>query len=489
MTFVCLWIPDWSTAAASTVEALALDQVMEALLRVAPRVTIAASGVIWADARGLPERALAERLCAAASRPREEKRERRKENGRRAGLGPVGATHASPSDTDRTSLANAAPPHRPDTPTINVHAGVARTPIVAEVAARHGTERVTLVPPDGDRGFLEPYPLSVLNEVAEVDPTLLTLLAGLGIETCGDLAALGREEVEVRCGSEGVRLWRLARAEDRRRPFGAFPRTLPRASCAWTDYALRDAERLLFVIRRLVAHVCDALRAQGEGARVLSLRFALANRTVVEHLCRAAQPTADSAAWLRLIRTDLEHLRFADAVTGIAVRVTAAAPTLDCQGDIFDRGFATARATEHAVAQLLDACGTDAFALTATKHPLLERRAQWQVREPGALASWSLVSSTGSTVPAPSLTVQLLPVPRKVRVVTAVRRDHAVPVRYDDGEVTVDLLTAVGPDCVDGGTWDGAPYARSYFHCVTVDGRLVLMFQAGAEWFLHGWWD
>ncbi len=347
---------------------------------------------------------------------------------------------------------------------------------------------MTLVPPGEDRGFLAPLSLSVLRDVMDVDPKLLSLLAGLGIETCGDLAALGREEIEVRCGVAGVRFWRLARAEDRRRPFGAFPRSLPRASCAWTDYALRDAERLLFVIRRLVAHVCDALRAQGEGARTLTLQFALANRTVVEHLCRAAQPTADHAAWLRLIRTDLERLRFVDVVTGITVRVTAAAPTLDCQGDIFDRGFATARATEQAVAQLLDACGADACTLTVTDHPLLERRVQWQVRESGALA-WSLASSSGSARPAPSLTVQLLPVPRKVRVVTAERRDHAVPVRYHDGEVAIDVLMAVGPDYVDGGSWDGAPYARGYFHCVTGDGRLVLMFQAGEEWFLHGWWD
>ncbi len=456
MTFVCLWIPDWSTAAASTAKAPALDLVMEALLRIAPRVTVAASGLIWADARGLPERALAERLCDVAA-----------------------GAHAPVVEHTRQS----------DDPPINVRAGVARMPVVAEVAARYGTERVTLVPPGEDRGFLAPHPLSVLRDVVETDPMLLSLLAGLGIESCGDLAALGREEIEVRCGIAGVRLWRLARAEDRRRPFGAFPRSLPRASCAWTDYALRDAERLLFVIRRLVAHVCEALRAQGEGARVITLRFALANRTVVDHPCRAAHPTADHAAWLRLIRTDLEHLRFQDAVTGITVRVTAAAPTLDSQGDIFDRGFATARATEQAVAQLLDACGTDAGTLTITDHPLLDRRAQWQVREPGALAAWSLGSSRGSTTPAPSLTVQLLPAPRKVRVVTAERRDHAVPVRYHDGEVAIDVLMAVGPDYVDGGSWDGAPYARGYFHCVTGDGRLVLMFQAGEEWFLHGWWD
>jgi len=419
----------------------------EALLRVAPRVAIAARGLLWADARGLPERALAEALCAVV---------------RRHGGG-------------------------------GVQAGVARTAIVAEVAARQPvrtaaqSESVTVVPSGEDREFLAPHALAVLRDVAEVDPALLPLLAGLGLATCGDLAGLGREEIEVRFGVDGIRLWRLARAEDRRRPFGAFPRTLPRASCAWTDYALRDGERLLFVIHRLVAQVCDALQARGEGARSLALQFSLANRTAVDHTLCAAQPTADRAAWIRLIRTDLEHLRFADAVTGITVRVEAAAPTPDRQGDIFDRGFATARTTEHAVAQLLDACGTAARSLTVTDHPLLDRRARWQVREQVTLESWSLPS--GVSTHAPSLTVQLLASPRPVRVSTTLRRDHAVPVRYLDGEVAVDVLVAVGPDCVDGGSWDGAPYTRDYFHCATADGQLVLLFRAGDEWFLHGWWD
>jgi protein ImuB len=466
MTFVCLWIPDWSTAAASTAEAPALDRLTEALLHVAPRVAISAPGLLWADARGLPERALAEALCAVVRKQ-------------------VGA---------------------------GVQAAVAQTPIAAEVAARHPSsdchlpaeisqdahipaataavaeaEVVTLVPPGKDREFLAPYPLVVLRDVAKVDPRLLPLLAGLGIEVCGDLAALGREEVEVRCGADGIKLWRLARAEDRRRPFGAFPRTLPRASCAWTDYALRDGERLLFVIHRLVAQVCDALQARGEGARALALRFALADRTVVDHTLRAARATADRAAWLRLIRRDLENLRFTDAVTGITVRVDGAAALPDCQGDIFDRGFTTARATEQAVAQLLDACGMETLSLTVTDHPLLERRTQWQAQEPVTMEGWGPKRESSSR--SPSLTVQLFSSPRKVRVMTTVRRDHDVPVRYHDGEVAVDLLVAMGPDRVGGGSWEGTPYTRDYFQCVTASGRLVLLFRSGQEWFLHGWWD
>jgi hypothetical protein len=360
--------------------------------------------------------------------------------------------------------------------------------------------------------------------------------------------------LEVRFGADGVRLWRLARAEDPRRPFGASPRTLPRASCAWTDYALRDAERLLFVLHRLVGHVCEALWVRGEGARALTLRFALANRSSVEHPLQAAHPTADRAAWMRLVRAGVERLRLPDAVTGVAVRVTAALPMHDRQGDIFDRGFATARATEHAVAQLLDTCGPEVMTLAATDHPLLERRARWQIRESVVLDGVAAAAGPPASAAAvrPSLALQLLPEPRPVAVVTTPRRDHDVPVRYHEpgprrttsttsgggrevqpgaarGAVrgtargtargaaggaavrgvarggarragggvahrstngtVVEVLVAAGPDRVDGGSWEGAPHAREYFHCITADGRLVLLFREADAWYLHGWWD
>ncbi len=457
-----------------------LDQLTEALLRVSPRVAATGPGLLWADARGLAERPLAAALCAV-----------------------VRAQGAA-----------------------SVQAGIARTAIVAEVAARstrrevtQGTPRddgiiddgiiddgiiddgiitvVTVVPAGEDRVFLAPYPLSVLCSAFTPNPAVLPLLAGVGIETCGALAGLGQEEVEVRFAADGVRLWRLARGEDRRRPFGALPRARPRASCAWTDYALRDIERLLFVINRLVGQVCETLRSRGEAMRDLTLRFALANRSAAEQPFRAARPTADPSAWLRLIRAGLGRIRLPNAVTGMTVRAGVIVAAHEHQGDIFDRGFATARATEQAVAQLLDTCGMEVVALSASSHPLLERRVRWQVRESVILegipssGTPSGIPSGASAVP-PSLTLQLLPEPQPVDVVTEPRRDHDVPVRYrESAKPEVDVLVAAGPDRVTGGTWEATPYAREYFHCVTADGRLVLLFRGGAadRWYLHGWWD
>jgi hypothetical protein len=69
------------------------------------------------------------------------------------------------------------------------------------------------------------------------------------------------------------------------------------------------------------------------------------------------------------------------------------------------------------------------------------------------------------------------------------------------GRPLVEVLTAAGPDRVVAGHADGAPVVRDYWHCLTDQGALVLLYRAAPDagapdagapegrWFLHGWWD
>jgi hypothetical protein len=338
--------------------------------------------------------------------------------------------------------------------------------------------------------------LADVGASAGAEPALVALLRGVGIETCGDLAVLDPEAIEVRFGPEGVRLWRLAGGELPPRAAEPVPRDPPRADVAWTEYELRDTERLLFIIHGLVGSVCAALRARGEGASALTLRFTLANRHTLDHPVGAARATASRTAWMRLIRKALERLDLPDAVTGLAVRVDTATAVLGRQGDVFDHGFATATAAEQAIAQLLEAHVGEIVVPSATGHALPERRVVWRPRSEVELGR---AAATKSRRPpragSPGLTLQLLVAPQPVTVRTASRRDHAYPARYTlpttvpGGGVSVDLPLVLGPDRISGGPWEDAPYRRAYFHCVTADGRLVLLCREGEAWSLHGWWD
>ncbi|MDB4871702.1 MAG: hypothetical protein JWL97_2706 [Gemmatimonadales bacterium] len=438
MTFICLWSP--TAAAADKQESELLHKLIPALLSAAPRVMLGANGIVWADARGMSAELLARDLLQLFHDDGVEK----------------------------------------------VRAAISIAPICAEVAARYGKGALIAIPPGSERDSLARYPVGVL----EPSLALSSLLDGIGVESCGDLAKLDLESVEVRFGAEGARLWRLSRADDSRRIFNNIPRALPSASLDWVDYTLKDPERLVFIINALVGNITTELKSRGQGAREVTMIFSLANRESFEHLVRPARSTASHKAWMRLIRTHLERITLPDGVVGITIRVESVTGEVERQGDIFDRGFATARAAEETIAQLLDDQGSVVVTPRNTQHPLIDRRTEWVSQDPAqASARIQIRERVVKATAAPSLTLQLLPEPRRIAVTTKRRRDHQVPLQYRDKQWTT-IISAAGPDRVSGGQW-GEPYAREYFRCVTDDGMMVWVYRDARsdEWYLHGWWD
>ena len=91
------------------------------------------------------------------------------------------------------------------------------------------------------------------------------------------------------------------------------------------------------------------------------------------------------------IRTHLDRMELPDSVTGILLRVDSVTGEVERQGDIFDRGFGTARATEETVAQLLDDQGAVIVVPSNSHHPLIEKRTTWQTQEPSHAARAHMV--------------------------------------------------------------------------------------------------
>jgi len=435
MSYVCLWSPSWPIAADFPADLVA------SLLGVAPRVAVGERHLVWGDARGLNGHLLATEMLRVAS----------------------------------------------DYGFDDVHAGVAMTPVAAEIAATQSSTPVMVVRPGQDRAFIAPYKLAVLTPPDD----LAELIQGLGIETCGAFAALDAEAIEVRLGIDGVRLWQRARADDERWLFKIPVRSLPSASLEWVEYGLKDPERLLFVINSLAGTVCASLVERGERAREMSIVFSLGNRTQRAHLIRSSRPSAEQKRWMRLVREALDTLTLPDAVMGVALRVESVTGNEGAQGDLFDRGFASAPMVESALIQLTDDQGDVVVEPVNTAHPLLERRTTWKQRS--AVTPPNPVKRVAESKPVrPQLTLQLLPSPKIVTVDTEPRRDHEVPIRYMDNNEWHDIVEAAGPDRVSGGQWS-AEYARDYYRCVREDGMMVWLFrgsqQQTKDWFLHGWWD
>jgi protein ImuB len=377
-------------------------------------------------------------------------------------------------------------------------AALADTPIAAELAVRtgHGNMEkekegaVAVVTPGTDRAFVALFPIDVLNPPPRLEP----LLFGIGVSTCGELAVLDHEAVEVRLGAEGVALWRLARADDRRSEaiFPPAQRELPHASLDWVEYALKDPMRLLFVINSLIENVCSALIENGSGARELTIEFSLTDRTTHLQPLRSARPTANRSTWIRLARTALDKIALVAAVTGVGVRATRVTGQEAKQGDLFDRGFVSAQATEDAVARLVEDQGDVVVVPENSAHPLLDVRTNWKAMEDRRWKTEDRRPRTETSIP--HLQLQLSPSPQLITVETAPRRDHFVPARYRDAGGWHEIVQAAGPDRVSGGQCDSIrTYAREYFRCVTNDGALVWLFRdaqgKSGDWYLHGWWD
>ena len=490
--FVCLWSPVWRTVADS------LAELSPALLTVAPRVVTEErrGGLVWVDARGLD----AEHIAHSALEV----------------LRGIGLS--------------------------NVRVGIGETPIMAELTAGTGNGEPGLGTGDWGLGqepsiateassalrASRPSPQSPVPSpqslgslpvsVLEPDPALATLLDGIGVETCGELAALEGESVEVRLGAEGVRLWKLARGEDDRLIFTPMPRELPHASLEWSDYTLTDTERLVFSVNALLGTVCEKLMERGSLSREMTLDLALANGATLTNAVRSGRATASRKTWLRLVRTVLERMVLPAGVVGLTLRAATVVTDVGQQGDLFDRGFATAAATEAALASLAEEQGEVVVVPENTAHPLVERRTKW-VEQPGTgdgrrgtagrretgdgrrvknaikpspvtrrPSPVALVPSPDS--PKSTLTLYLLPTPRAIEARTEERRDHVLPTGYRDGGAWYGILSAAGPDRVSGERW-GEAYAREYFRCIVDDGGMVWLYHdARADgWYLHGWWD
>ena len=504
--FVCLWSPAWRTVADS------LADLSPALLTVAPRVVTEErrGGLVWVDARGLD----AERIARSAI-----------DVLRGLGLS-------------------------------NVKWGIGMTPIMAEIIASSGLgtgdkglgrdasqleESSHLEENSSAKEASRPSPLSPVPSpdgtlpvsVLEPDPTLGALLDGIGVETCGDLAALEGESVEVRLGADGVRLWKLARGVDDRLIFAPMPRELPHASLEWSDYVLTDTERLLFSVNALLGTVCEKLVERGSLSREMTLDLRLARGDTLTTAVRAGRATASRKTWLRLARATLERMVLPAGVVGIALRAAVVVTDDGHQGDLFDRGFATAAATEAALASLAEEQGDVVVVPENSAHPLVERRTKWIERdgtretgngkreakrrtgrtgrtgrtsragdgsrpEPNEGRAPSLDTPFGapslvdasSREPASRLTLYLLPTPRAIEVRTEERRDHILPTGYRDGGAWYGILSAAGPDRVSGERW-GEAYAREYFRCIVDDGGMVWVYRdaRGDAWYIHGWWD
>ena len=148
--------------------------------------------------------------------------------------------------------------------------GVASSKVVAKVASdRRKPGGLTVVRPGREAAFLAPFPIRILPGVG---PRAEERLAGLGIVTIGDLAAISDDELRVALrGKVGRELRDRARGIDPR----PLELSTERISISQEETFARDIsdpERLHDELNRMSEKLSDLLRGRGQVARTVTTK-------------------------------------------------------------------------------------------------------------------------------------------------------------------------------------------------------------------------
>ena len=360
-----------------------------------------------------------------------------------------------------------------------VRVGLGPGPLTARLAALSASDEapVRAVEAGEERAFLAPLPVSLLESSARVR----SALERFGIERLGQLAALPAAGLGRRLGPEGLRLWRLARGEDRQPLIGNPPpeRFLEESE---PDWAIDRVEPLLHLLESLFERLAERLACRGLTARRVSLGLSLESGGVDVCTLEPAAPTRACATWRELTRCCLEQRPPAGPVTGIAVEAEPAR-VRGAQQDFFDRsGQVASQRFEDALAQLAVLAGEGRVGspwLPDGYHP---DAVQLVPLGRGGVAPALAARPAG-------IALRALRPPRAIRVwLTGQRPVSIATCDPSDRRLTGRVVRAAGPWRLDGGWWQTAPLSRDYYDVELASGCLVRLFRdrQADQWFIDG---
>src|SRR6266581_352947 len=147
---------------------------------------------------------------------------------------------------------------------------------------------------------------------------ILTILHKWGIHTLGQLAALDKEELRTRLGTEAVRLWERANGTATRllkfvQPPESFDESFE------FDHEIEAAEPLLFMLRRFLEQLALRLSGIYLVAKELTLRITFSNRQSYERIFKIPQPTNDVDLLFRMLQTHLENFKSEHPIVAVAL--------------------------------------------------------------------------------------------------------------------------------------------------------------------------
>ncbi len=382
----------------------------------------------------------------------------------------------------------------------------------ALLLARHGVwDRV--LREDELRRAMGDLPLAVLSKPDErlqgpeehlpiVPEGVLESLLSAGIRTLGSLGSLPASSLVGRFGSVILPAYALARGEEYTVEWMPVLPSEPAERRFEMEFPepVESLDALMFVLHGLLRDLSRMLEEREEAVTRLRVRLRLESGELVLPV-RLGTPGRGADRVFKLLRLRLERVRLESPVVALGVEVAQTCVYRPGQGGLFERAEQSEPLAD-LVARLQDALGKEAVVrpVLAEKHrpesawvalpegdadpavPSAVKRDPAAVHEPGG--------EQGPTArPRPSI---LLPDPLPVRVIVSPSgRPRALGGLSNGAREWVQVMSAEGPERMEGEWWASVSILRDYWVCTLEDGRLAWIFRDGDSdrWLLHGWFD
>ncbi|HKW87291.1 MAG TPA: DNA polymerase Y family protein [Candidatus Acidoferrales bacterium] len=287
-----------------------------------------------------------------------------------------------------------------------------------------------------ERAKVQRIPLDRLN----FNPDAQSRMFKLGIVTIGDFLRLPADGIRIRFGGETDALYQLA-AGHQWAPLLPAPAQALYERCVHFDAPENNAERLLFVIKRLLDGMVMTLVPQARAIADVTLQMHLDDHTPRTERIRSAAPTLDVAQLLALIYLRLNTLHLSSGI--VTLRVTAGTCPADFeQRPIFPERHRDADTANQALARVRAECGEQAVVRVRISSAHL----------PAARFVWKPLAQIASRS-APRIAV-----PRPL-----VRRIYTQPRPLPRNVMEASAPEMLGPYVISGGWWAGGAHREYYF--------------------------
>ena len=354
---------------------------------------------------------------------------------------------------------------------------------------------VHVIPSGHDAAYLAPAPLALVP----MDEELREALTALGLRTVGAFAMLEAEDVERRWGEIGLRAWRLARADDPRRPVLARAETQPAVEVELATPAA-TMEPVLFLVRAALDRLLGEMIAHGRAVAAIAITLTLDDERgpmgngpphTVTREARTARPLARLVPLFERCRALLDTWTLTAPVIAVRVAIAAAAPLSGEQGDLLSTSWRDIAAADAAFERLRAELGAGAVVRAEardTHRP--EAKARWtdiqedrrtgrQDDRTGTTGSEAMtlrpILSSPSCRPVllsschPSAHRAFNP-PEDIHVACDV---HAAPLSILWRGHRIAVTRALGPERLSGDWWDDG-YRRDYWRCESTAGEMTV---------------